>query len=63
MADSPLDLLNTSSRRPKIHDSIVNVKLPHTVKNLLSDEVERRGVELSVVVREAIGEYLARRGY
>lgn len=63
MADSPLDQLTTVSRRPLIHDSILNVKLPHAVKSLLKDEAERRGEDLSVVAREAIAEYLRRRGY
>lgn len=63
MADSPLDLLMTESRRPKIHDSIVNTKLPKAVKALLQEHADSRGVDLSVVAREAFGEYLSRRGY
>jgi hypothetical protein len=63
MADSPLDLLTASSRRPKIHDAVLNTKLPATVKALVEAEAKRREVDTSVITREALAEYLARRGY
>ncbi len=61
--DSPLDLLAAVARRPKIHDAVMNTKIPSSVKALVEQEADRRGVTPAAVVREAVGEYLQRRGY
>lgn len=61
--DNPLDLLAAVARRPKIHDSVMNTKMPSAVKALIEKEADRREVSPAAIVREAVGEYLARRGY
>lgn len=63
MSVNPLDAMVAMSRREKVHDDVMNVKMPATVKVLLKAEAERRGVTPAALVREAIGEYLTRKGY
>lgn len=63
MTTSPLNLLTAKSRREKIHDAVLNTKLPQAVKSLVEAEAERQNVYPADIVREALGEYLSRRGY
>lgn len=55
--------LETSGRRTKTHDDVINVKLPKAVKQIVKKIAEEQGVSDSAIVRVALGEYLKRRGY
>jgi len=60
---SAIAALEGGGRRVKVHDAIINVKLPKGVKALVNQMAEKREVSDSQVVREALAEYLTRRGY
>jgi len=55
---SPIDALRSVPRRSKIHDTAVNVKIPHEVKQTLESIAATEGVTASTVVRWAIADYL-----
>lgn len=55
---NPIDALRAVPRRSKIHDSAVNVKIPHEVKEMLDSIATEQGVSTGTVVRWAIGDYL-----
>lgn len=58
-----VDALRTGGKREKIHDAQMVIKLPSTAKTLVKEVADKRGVSEAVVYREAIAEYLERRGY
>ena len=58
-----IQALESVGRRAKVHDAVMNVKLPQTVKALVKGIAADRDVSDSQVVREALAEYLTRRGY
>ena len=55
--------LSAGNKREKINDDQMVTKLPKAVKQLVEEIAKSRGVYSSNVVREALGEYLAKRGY
>lgn len=55
--------LTTGNKRELVNDAQMVTKLPKAVKALVNGIAEERGVSEALVVREALGEYLARRGY
>lgn len=55
---NPIDALRAVPRRSKIHDTAVNVKIPHEVKELIDSIAADNGVSGATVVRWAIGDYL-----
>lgn len=55
--------LSTGNKREKINDDQMVTKLPAAVKLLVHEIAQSRGLPDAAVVREALGEYLARRGY
>jgi hypothetical protein len=60
---SSLDAMTGGGKRVKIHDAQAVIKLPQTVKDLVKEVADGRGVDASVIYREAVAEYLTRRGY
>lgn len=60
---SSLDAMTSGGKRVKIHDAQTVIKLPQTVKDLVSEIAGGRDVSDSVIWREAMAEYLTRRGY
>jgi predicted transcriptional regulator len=57
------DALRTGGKREKIHDAQIVVKLPARAKTLINEVANTQDVSDSTVVRDAIAEYLERRGY
>lgn len=55
---NPIDALRQVPRRSKIHDTAINVKIPHEVKELIENIASDEGVSGATVVRWAIGDYL-----
>lgn len=53
----------TSGKRVRVHDSQAVIKLPRSVKKLVRDIADARHVSEATVIREAIAEYLTKRGY
>lgn len=65
MSDT-LSILSGGSRRQKIHDATLTVKLPSAAKRLVQRAAADRkgeGWGDSDVVREALAEWFAKRGY
>lgn len=60
---SSLDAMTSAGKRVKVHDAQTVIKLPQTVKDLVSEIAGGREVSDAVIYREAIAEYLTRRGY
>lgn len=60
---SAIEALETAGRRVKVHDSVINVKLPAAAKKLIADLAEKQNKSDSAIVRDALGEYLTKRGY
>lgn len=57
------DELRTGGKRVKTHDAQMVIKLPRRAKELVNEVATKREVSEATVVREAIAEYLERRGY
>lgn len=57
------DALTTGGKRVRTHDAQVVFKLPSTAKALVETIAAKREVDASVVYREALAEYLDKRGY
>lgn len=60
------DLLNSltaPNKRVKIHDAQMVNKVPKRAKELVEEIAAKREISSSAVVREALGEYFAKRGY
>lgn len=53
----------TSGKRVKVHDAQTVLKLPTAVKDLVKKVADERGVSEATIYREAVAEYLTRRGY
>lgn len=60
---SAIEALETAGQRAKVHDAVMNTKLPSAVKALVNTIAKERDVSDSLIVREALAEYLTRRGY
>lgn len=58
-----LATLAGSGKRERINDAQVNLKLPSAVKALVEKIAEDSGRSDAAVWREAMGEYLHKRGY
>lgn len=58
-----LDAMTGGGKRVKVHDAQTVIKLPQTVKDLISEIAGGREVSDAEIYREAIAEYLTRRGY
>lgn len=57
------DALRTGGKRTKTHDAQMVVKLPARAKELVNEVAVKREVSEATIVREALAEYLERRGY
>lgn len=60
---SIINALTNGGKRVKIHDSQVVVKLPSAAKALVNKAADTAGITPAAVVRQAIAEWLERRGY
>ncbi len=59
---SILASLEAPSKRPKVFDTQLIVKVPKAVKQQLIDIAKDQKTDLSVITRDAVREYLERRG-
>lgn len=60
---SSLDAMSSGGKRVRVHDAQTVIKLPKSVKDLVSEIAGSREVSDAVIYREAVAEYLTRRGY
>lgn len=60
---SSLDAMTGGGKRVRVHDAQTVIKLPQAVKDLVSEIAGGREVSEATIYREAIAEYLTRRGY
>jgi hypothetical protein len=60
---SMIEAMTTSGKRVRVHDAQTVIKHPQAVKDLVSEIAEGREVSDAVIWREAMGEYLTKRGY
>jgi hypothetical protein len=60
---SSLEAMTGGGKRVRVHDAQTVIKLPKTVKDLVSEIAGSREVSDAEIYREAIAEYLTRRGY
>lgn len=58
-----LAALRSGGKRLRVHDAQMVVKLPATVKALVESIGAKREESGATVVREALAEYLEKRGY
>lgn len=58
-----LAALNTAGKRVKVHDAQMVVKLPSPVKALVNQDAKANNVSEATVVRWALADYFAKRGY
>jgi len=58
-----LEAMSTGGKRVKVHDEMIPIKHPGPVRELVKKVAEQRGMTEAAVWREAMGEYLTRRGY
>jgi hypothetical protein len=58
-----LDAMASGGKRVKVHDAQTVIKLPSAVKDLVSEIAGNREVSDSLIWREAMAEYLTKRGY
>lgn len=58
-----LDAMAVGGKRVKVHDEMIPIKHPKPVRELVKRVAEDRGMTEAAVWREAMGEYLTRRGY
>lgn len=58
-----LNALRNKGRRVRVMDAQMVIKLPTRAKDLINEAAENQQVSDSAIVREAIAEYLERRGY
>lgn len=55
--------LRTGGKRTRVHDAQLVIKLPSRAKELVKQVADGREVSEATIVRDAIAEYLERRGY
>lgn len=60
---SGLAALTSGSKRVRIHDAQMVIKLPSSVKALVKEYGDSRDESEAVVVRRALAEFFERRGY
>lgn len=58
-----LDAMKSSSKRVKVHNAQTVVKHPAAIKELVNTIAEKNETSESAIWREALGEWLAKRGY
>ena len=58
-----LDAMTAAGKRVRVHDAQAVIKLPQAVKDLVTEIAGGREVSDAVIYREAVAEYLTRRGY
>jgi len=58
-----LDAMTGGGKRARIHDAQTVIKHPQAVKDLVSEIAGGREVSDAHIWREAMAEYLTRRGY
>lgn len=58
-----IDALRTGGKRVRVHDAQMVLKLPSAAKSLVETIGEKHGESGAAIVREAIAEYLEKRGY
>jgi len=58
-----VDALRAGGKREKIHDAQMVFKLPQKAKDLVKTIGDKNGQSEGAVVRDALAEYLERRGY
>lgn len=58
-----LDAMTTSGKRVRIHDQMIPVKHPGTIRVLVRKVAKETGQTEAAVWRAAMSEYLTRRGY
>jgi hypothetical protein len=58
-----IELLTNGGKRTKIHDTQMVTKLPKAAKELVKKASVEQGISEADVVRTALAEYFARRGY
>lgn len=58
-----LSALTNGGQRAKTHDAQIIFKLPKDAKSLVEKAASEQGVSVATVTRQAIAEYLERRGY
>ncbi len=60
---SNLEAMAGNGKRVRVHDDQMVLKLPAQVKGMIASEAEVQGVTSSTIVRRAVADYLAARGY
>jgi hypothetical protein len=58
-----LAALNTAGKRVKVHDAQMVIKLPESVKALVKEQATANEVSEATIVRWALADYFAKRGY
>lgn len=58
-----LDSLANGGKRVRVHDTQMVLKLPKTVKSLITEVAAKEDISDSALVRIALQEYFTRRGY
>lgn len=60
---SSLDAMSAVGKRAKVHDAQAVFKLPTAVKELVKSVATDQGVSEAAIYKQAVAEYLTRRGY
>lgn len=58
-----IEAMTSSGKRIRVHDAQTVIKHPQAVKDLVNEIAGGREVSDAVIWREAMAEYLTRRGY
>lgn len=58
-----IESMKADGKRPKVHDTQAVFKLPGAVKELVKRISEETGKTEAAIHRDALAEYLERRGY
>lgn len=60
---STLEAMAGNGKRVRVHDDQMVLKLPSQVKDMIVAEAGNQSVTSSTIVRRAVADYLAARGY
>lgn len=63
VVSAALEAMSTGSKRVRVHDEMIPIKHPSTVRELVKRVAADQGVSEAAVWREAMGQYLTRKGY
>lgn len=63
MSTNPLEALTSTGKREKVHDEKLLVKHPAAVRTLVKQVAAETGLSENGVWRDAMAEYLGRRGF